>query len=128
MSRSVFVPKGADVVYHYIHDDGAFDVDWLYWDLQARMPSLERADRWIGREGYVFAENGLAQFGMSQYGNVLAIWVLPQDDAPPGLYAGWLGKVWGYVKCWETIIPVARASNGEVFYRFVADKEGADGR
>ena len=65
-------------------DDWEFEFDWLRGDLVERamrlFPSLEPHDGWRGREDRILARNAFADFGISIYCGLVAIWIVERDD------------------------------------------------
>jgi hypothetical protein len=83
MGRSVSVPISAELIAYAPLED---DVDFLHdvtlplsAALQLKYPSLREDDRWIGREDKALLSNSYATFGVSEYGGLLAVWVIPAD-------------------------------------------------
>lgn len=91
MGRSVSTPREAVVAVYFnatdYEDTGQFDLELLRSRLIARWPSLWRADGWAGREDRIIARNGHALFGVSTYGDLGALWVIPHDN---GLARHWV--------------------------------------
>ena len=96
-------------------EDLVEDTRYVLGDL---FPSVYEADRWIGREDRVIAENRLAQFGVSEYCGLAAIWVVPSDDAPWQLAERWIDSVWPRFEAkYPSRLGLAgRFSNGEAVY------------
>lgn len=87
MGRSVSYPHGAVVTFTNVEfddHDAEFQWDDLVYDFRQHLkylfPSVENADDWIGREDHVLAENGHAQFGMSEYCGLVSYWMVPKED------------------------------------------------
>jgi hypothetical protein len=88
MGRSVSYPSGAIVAFTLLEvddeDDWDFEYEWLRADLSERaaaaFPSLEAHDGWRGREDRILRRNAFADFGVSVYGGLVAIWVVERDD------------------------------------------------
>ena len=63
-----------------------FEYEWLRGDLVERavrlFPSLEPHDGWRGREDRILARNAFADFGVSIYGDLVAVWIVERDDGP----------------------------------------------
>ena len=61
-----------------------FAYEWLRDDLIERakrlFPSLEPYDGWRDREDHILARNAFADFGVSVYGGVVAVWILERAD------------------------------------------------
>lgn len=85
MGRSVSYPPNADAVtFQHLDFDEDTDFDWeVIQPFQDRLkrlwPSVDDDDRWLGREHHVVASNDHAFFGVSEYGGLVAYWVLPRE-------------------------------------------------
>lgn len=88
MGRSVSYPSGSVVAFTSLEcddsDDFEFEFEWLRDDLseraQAAFPSLQPHQGWRGREGRILLRNAFADFGVSVYGGLVAVWVAERDD------------------------------------------------
>ena len=88
MGRSVSYPRGAIVAFQVLEvDDGSdwdFDYEWLRDDLveraRAAFPSLDPHDGWRGREDRILMRNAYADFGVSIYGSLVAVWIAERED------------------------------------------------
>ncbi len=88
MGRSVSYPSGAIVAFQVLEvdDDGDwdFEYEWLRDDLveraRAAFPSLDPHDGWRGREDHILMRNAYADFGVSIYGSLVAVWFAERDD------------------------------------------------
>jgi hypothetical protein len=88
MGRSVSYPCGSLVAFTVleVEDSGMwhFEYEWLRDDLAERatrlFPSLEPHDGWRGREDRILARNAFADFGVSIYGELVAVWIVERDD------------------------------------------------
>lgn len=88
MGRSVSYPSGSIVAFTVLEvealDNWEFEYEWLRDDLRARaarvFPSLARHDGWRGREDRILARNAFADFGVSIYGDLIAVWIAERDD------------------------------------------------
>ena len=88
MGRSVSYPSGAIVAFTVLEvedDDGwEFEYEWLREDLRTRaaaaFPSLGFHDGWRGREDRILLRNTFADFGVSAYGGLVAVWIAARDD------------------------------------------------
>ena len=136
MGRSVSYPSGAIVAFTVLEvedDDGwEFEYEWLREDLRTRaaaaFPSLGPHDGWRGREDRILLRDTFADFGVSVYGGLVAVWIAERDDgaywdsewrtacSPRALR--WLGQIaprfdalFGDFDC------LGRMSNGEGVYR-----------
>lgn len=65
-------------------DTWDFEYEGLRDDLAERatrlFPSLEPPDGWRGREDRILARNAFADFGVSIYGELVAVWIVERDD------------------------------------------------
>ena len=131
MGRSVSTPSNAQVVtYRALDIDEADDAQWIFDDtldcyldiLQRDFPSVTKADRWIGREDHVVAENGLAQFGISEYCGLVAYWIVPKEDPYDGRLDG-IAKRWidsiepKFTRAFGEYRKIGSMSNGEGVYQ-----------
>lgn len=88
MGRSVSYPSGALVAFTVLEvddqDDWEFEYEWLRGDLAERaataFPSLAPYDGWRGREDRILMRNAFADFGVSVYGGLVAVWIAERDD------------------------------------------------
>ena len=88
MGRSVSYPSGSFVAFTLLEveesDDWEFEYEWLQGDLVERamrlFPSLTPHDGWRGREDRILARNAFADFGVSIYGGLVAVWIAERDD------------------------------------------------
>lgn len=108
MGRSVsYLSYATQVAYietPTLFDDEGLELenyDYYDWDdfvedvfnvLQEKFPTLDEANRWDCRETRIFAENGLAEFGISEYFGLVSISVRPKDDAP-NFAKSWTEKI-----------------------------------
>jgi hypothetical protein len=127
MGRSVSTPSNAQVVtYKSIDfedgDDFEFLVDDFRDHLRYLFPSVVSADSWIGREDHVVAENGLAQFGISEYCGLVAYWIVPKEDPYDGRLDG-IAKRWidsiepKFTRAFGEYRKTGSMSNGEGVYQ-----------
>ncbi|WP_239807428.1 hypothetical protein [Croceicoccus hydrothermalis] len=140
MGRSVSYPSGAIVAFTVIEtvsDDAHqndFDVEyeWLCDDLRERAghayPSLIAHDGWRGREDRILMRNAYADFGLSVYGGLVAVWIVERDD---GAYRDadwrtarspraqrWLSQIAArFEALFGDYICLGHMSNGEGVYR-----------
>lgn len=141
MGRSVSTPSNARHVFYLAwmddhEDEDGNEIAWDdadYWqhewdyviyDLREHVlldlfPSVLPLDRWHGREDRIIAANGLAEFGISEYMGIAAVWVIPYWLAPEGLANAWIDKVWPKVKDRfpSRLARMGTFSNGESVYR-----------
>ena len=88
MGRSVSYPSGALVAFTVLEvedqDDWDIEYEWLRGDLAERaaaaFPSLAPYDGWRGREDRILMRNAFADFGVSAYGGLVAVWIAERDD------------------------------------------------
>lgn len=88
MGRSVSYPSGALVAFTVLEvedqEDWDFEYEWLRGDLAERaaaaFPSLARYDGWRGREDRILMRNAFADFGVSIYSSLVAVWIAERDD------------------------------------------------
>ena len=88
MGRSVSYPSGALVAFTTLEvdddDDWDFEYEWLREDLRVRaaaaFPSLGDHDGLRGREDRILLRNTFADFGVSVYGGLVAVWIAQRDD------------------------------------------------
>ena len=96
MGRSVSYANGSEVViYSYIEpvidDEDNYDefLTQLAWDdaiynlkyeAKEAFPSLEECDEWLGREDHAILENKLVYVGLSEYMNIISVWIVPKDN------------------------------------------------
>lgn len=115
MGRSVSYPSGGVVAFTVleVEEDGDwdFEYEWLCDHLKERatrfFPSLEPHDGWRGREDRILARNAFADFGVSIYGDLVAVWIVERDD----------GSYWDAV--WRTArSPRARRWLAQIAPRF----------
>ena len=136
MGRSVSYPAGSIVAFKVLdvedNDDWEWEYECLRDDLRDRaveaFPSLVPHDGWRGREERILLRNAYADFGVSVYGELVAVWIVERDDASywdadwrhaRGFRARrWLGQIgakfdalFGDYDC------LGRMSNGEGVYR-----------
>lgn len=136
MGRSVSYPSGALVAFQGLaiddEDDWEIALEWLRDDLiaQARraFPSLEPQDGWRGREDRILLRNGYADFGLSIYGGLAAVWIVERDDTSyheaelrrplHALAQHWLNSVAGrFDDLFGEYVCLGHMSNGEGVYR-----------
>ena len=88
MGRSVSYPNGALVAFTVLEvedeEERDFEYEWLRGDLAERaaaaFPSLIPYDGWRGREDRILMRNAFADFGVSVYGSLVAVWIAERDD------------------------------------------------
>jgi hypothetical protein len=84
MARSVSIPSGAqEVAYQDVseHDWDTFGEFLGNIQDYARelWPSFQPCDTWLGREDHAILENSLCYLGVSEYGGLASIWLVPKD-------------------------------------------------
>ena len=136
MGCSVSCPPGGLVAFTVLDvddsDEWEFEYAWLCDDLVERamrlFPSLEPHQGWRAREDRVLARNAFADFGVSVYGELVAVWIVERDD---GSYwdADWRSARSPRARRWLTQIAprfdaefgdydcLGHMSNGEGVYR-----------
>lgn len=88
MGRSVSYPARAVVAFTVLEieteDDWEFEYAWLRDDVLDRathlFPSLAPHDGWRGREDRILARNAFADFSISVYGGLVAVWIVERND------------------------------------------------
>ena len=88
MGQSVSYPSSALVAFTVLEveddDDWEFEYEWLRENLRTRaaaaFPSLGPHDGWRGREDRILLRNKFADFGVSVYGGLVAVWITERDD------------------------------------------------
>lgn len=88
MSRSVSYPSGAKVAFTVLDiecdEDWDFEYEWLCEHLRERaaaaFPSLVPHGGWRGREDRILLRNAYADFGVSIYCGLVAVWIVERDD------------------------------------------------
>jgi len=114
MSRSVSYPNGAIVAFTVLEverdEDWEFEYEWLRDDLAERaaaaFPSLLPHDGWRGREDRILMRNAYADFGVSIYGGLVAVWIAERDD---GAY-------------WDTDCRTVRSPRAQRWLRQIASR------
>jgi hypothetical protein len=136
MGRSVSYPAGSQVCFSVLEAEDAdafeFEYEWFCDNAaeraRAAFPSLGPHRGWRGREDRIVLRNDFADFGVSAYGGMIAVWIVERDD---GQYSDadartcrsarakrWLRQIalrfdalFGDYEC------LGRMSNGEGVYR-----------
>ncbi|MBW7925881.1 MAG: hypothetical protein H3C59_14230 [Burkholderiaceae bacterium] len=136
MSRSISYPNGAIVAFTILEvertEDWELEYEWLRDDLTERaaaaFPSLLPHDGWRGREDRILLRNAYADFGVSIYGGLVAVWLAERDD---GAYCDADGRTARSPRAQRWLRQIAsrfdhlfgqydrlgRMSNGEAVYR-----------
>tara|TARA_Y100001934_G_C11910819_1_gene566566 strand:+ start:15 stop:401 length:387 start_codon:yes stop_codon:yes gene_type:complete len=128
MARSVSTPSGRTAVCYQdaSHIEDSYDYDDYKRNImdkaQDLFPSMDRCNKWIGREDLAILENKLAYIGISEYCGLVAIWLLPKDDMEyAGLAERWCEKaVPKFDSAFSEYRRIGTASNGESFFEKVA--------
>lgn len=118
MGRSVSYPSGSLVAFTVLEvedeNDWDFEYEWLRDDVVERamrlFPSLEPQDGWRGREDRILARNAFADFVISIYCGLVAIWIVERDD----------GSYWD-ADCRTARSPRARRWLAQIAPRFDAE-------
>src|SRR5688572_16363822 len=97
MGRSVSYPPDAVVTFGVFEGEDHFDwedfADDFQWQVQRLFPRSYEADDWLGREDHVLMASEHAYFGLSEYGGLVAYWMVVRDDAErPGLAEAWVRR------------------------------------
>lgn len=115
MGRSVSYPAGSIVCYTLLDDcDDSDEAQWAYeWlcdDLVARaraaFPSFDPQQGWRGREDRILLRNAYADFGVSTYSGLAAVWIAEREDGP----------------YWEEDMRSGRHARAEYWLRQIAPK------
>jgi hypothetical protein len=129
MGRSVSYPTGALVCFEDVSAfEDEFDFEWFTDDLKARSRtmflSLYECDKWRGREDHILMRNAYADFGISEYCGLAAIWIAERCDGAYYDYlresraAHWLTQIRArFLRTFGTLILDGYMSNGEAVYR-----------
>ena len=131
MGRSVSYPSNAVVAYSTFEVDPSWDCQGEWEDLvdgfrdqvAELFPSMERADKWLGREDHAVMANRHAWVGVSEYCGLVAFWIVPKDDTGhEALSERWVAQVAErFTSTFSTLNRLGTFSNGEgVFERTAA--------
>lgn len=141
MGRSVsYANNSVYVEYSHIEQDDEYDCsddfDWYIQDFQSQLKaafkSVDVCDNWVGREDHCVASNQFANFGISEYCNLVSIWCAPVEadyDQSAGWEAlrdNWISQIEKTFKkiarnsFGQAIVKVGTFSNGESFFRAAA--------
>jgi hypothetical protein len=121
MSRGVSVPSDAQIVEYLDISNIRDGIDWddfvanIVDQLYARFPSLCCSDKWIGREDRVYLANRLCYIGISSYGNIASLWVVPRVDTPISRH--WIEQIRPRIEAFGQFVRVGTMSNGESVYK-----------
>ena len=135
MGRSVSYPTGAQVAYRVLDCDEPDDAEWEYDMLcedilttaSAAFPSFGAYQGWRGREDRILLRNAYADFGISTYGCIAAIWIVERNDSAyydadtrncrSGRARQWLTQVAPrFEALFSDLTCIGRMSNGEAVY------------
>lgn len=125
MGRSVSTPSNCALVAYASFD--ADDGDWEDYmeDLRSAMahmaPSMWNDDGWAGREDRVLMRNCHAEFGVSEYCGLVAVWLRVRPDAAhEALASSWCETVAKrFRRTFGQLQKIGTASNGESFYQWI---------
>lgn len=89
MGRSVSYPSGSIVAFTLLEVEEDGDWEWEYECLRDSLreraseafSSLVPHDGWRGRKDRILLRNAYADFGVSVYGELVAVWIVGRDDA-----------------------------------------------
>lgn len=132
MSRSVSYPSGAIVAFREVDEDELEWFDETIADLrdwiQEVFPSFEPEDTWLGQEDHAIAANRFAYFGVSTYGSVMALWIVPREFSDyysdersmAPLASEWVTRAAPrFLSTFGTLRKLGTFSNGEAVYERV---------
>jgi hypothetical protein len=88
MGRSVSYPTSSLVCFTVLEtedsDSFGFEFEWFCEDAAERacaaFPSLYAHEGWRGREDRILLRNAFADFGVSEYCGLIAVWIVERDD------------------------------------------------
>lgn len=126
MGRSVDYLSNASKVFYvpFEVEEGEEGFAWddffdnIRYGLKAKFRSLEKCERWDGRETRIFLENNLAEVGISEYCGLASISIRPKEGAE-NIGENWINKIATSFEqvikdnCGETYRKVGSFSNGE---------------
>lgn len=117
MGRGVSVPYFATVVTYLDVSDIEEDFEFqdvkenIIFTLKDKMPSLQVCERWLDREDLAILENELVYIGISTYGSVMSLWVVPKDQYL-ALAHLWIYRISKHVTKLGTLTKQGTMSNG----------------
>ncbi len=129
MSRSVSTPSRATHIAYAAFqcdedDEPQYEFSYRINDAQEiireRFPSMTLADRWLGNEDHVIAENDHACITVSEYNGLVAVCIVPNDT---NLGHAWTNRIKPHflgrvASCFgQRLVSQGRASNGEQFFQ-----------
>ena len=118
---SVSVPSGAEVVTYidiceltdeYEYEDMLLNIRET---LKDKMPSLQDCNKWIDREDNAILENELVYIGVSSYGDIMSLWVVPKEQYLDLAY-NWTNKIAQHVTKLGDLTKQGTMSNGVSVY------------
>ena len=121
MGRSVSVPTNAEVVTYIdvsdIEEDYEFQDldDNIIFTLKNKMPSLEKSNKWLDTEDRVLLENTFVYIGVSTYGNIMSLWIVPKYEYEQLAY-NWINKIAHHVTKLGDLAKQGTMSNGVSVY------------
>jgi len=84
-------------------------------------PSMRLCSGWIGNEDRILAENAHAYFGVSEYMDLVAVWLVPKDCS--ALSAHWIKQATPkLLKNFATLQRIGTMSNGVSVFRKIEGK------
>ncbi len=93
MARTVSTPRDAqEIAYQDVteHDYDSFQwwLDDIAEQVRTLWPSFSKCDKWLGREDHAILENDLCYLGVSEYGGLASIWLVPKEYPNTGNFSG----------------------------------------
>lgn len=104
------------------------ELEFLVEDVRRFFPSFELCDEWLGDEDHALAENRFAYFGVSEYGGLVALWLVRKDfntgyidgASMSNLADRWLTQVGpSFLKTFGTLRKLGHMSNGEGVFQLI---------
>ena len=139
MARSVSIPSGAqEAAYQDVseHDWDTFGEFLGNIQDYARelWPSFQPCDTWLGREDHAILENSLCYLGVSEYGGLASIWLVPKAYSSSWLWGtdtyiyplalNWIARIAPkFHEAFGQYRRIATFSNGESVYERIAQPE-----
>lgn len=121
MGRGVSVPHEADVVTYIDISDIEEDFEFqdvkenIIFTLKDKMPSLQETNKWLDREDLAILENELVYIGISTYGDIMSLWIVPKGDYISLTY-NWINKITHHVTKLGDLAKQGTMSNGVSVY------------
>lgn len=130
MGRSVSYPSNCAIVVYAAFECMDEDDASFYWDdyldelreqMQFIAPSMEEHDGWAGREDRILMRNNLAEFGVSEYCGLVAIWLRVRTDLDSeALAINWCATIAAkFSRAFAQLQKTGTASNGESFFQWI---------